>query len=202
MPKKKSLLSYSKKFEKKDNNPNEKIINLLKAESKKGKLLFISNAPEAKEAQQLGFEVTVVDNDLEIIKESKINNPEINYQYTEFFNFSKRIKKDQFDTIFDNSYSNLLLRSNQSKFYKEIGRILKFNGNIISKILSTDDKYCQKHCPKRHWTVIGDYHINYFDKKQIYKILRRYGFIINKYDILKNKNTCHLLNSTMKAMKL
>jgi hypothetical protein len=202
MTKKKSLFSYSKKFKKKDNKPDEIIIKHLKAESKKGKILFITNSSETVIAEQLGFDVTVIDNDLNVIKEGKKNNSNINYQYSEFFNFSKRIKKDEFNLILDNSFSNLLLRSKLPKYYKEIGRILKYNGNMISKILSTDDPYCQKHCPKRHWTTIGDYHLNYFDKKQIYKILRKFGFSINKYEIIKNKNTYHLLNSTMKAMKL
>jgi len=202
MAKKITLFSYSKKKKQKSDEVDKKVIRFLKAQSEKGRLLIISDAPEAKDAQKLGFEVTVVDSDLNTVKEGRQKNKKINYEYSDFLSFARRIRKDEFDIVYDNAFSNSLLRNQNSNFYKDVSKILKFNGTLITKLLTTNDPYCKEHCPIRNWTYIGDYHINYFTKNQILKLLKLHGFNVNKYSVIKNKNTYHLLNSTLKTMKL
>ncbi len=202
MAKKLTLFSYSKKRKQEKGEADRKIIGFLKAQSVKGKLLVITDAPEAEEARRLGFEVTVVDSDLNTVKEARERNENIDYQYSEFFSFARRMPKDTYDIVYDNSYSNSLLRSRNSKFYKELAKLIKYDGTLITKVLSTQDPYCREHCPKRNWTYVGGHHLNYFTKSRVLKLLNLNGFTVNKYTIAKDRNTHHLLNSTLKAMKL
>ncbi len=202
MAKKLTLFSYSKKKKQEKSESDRKVIGFLKAQSVKGKLLIISDAPEAEEALRLGFDVTVVESDLDTVKEARENNKDINYEYSDFFSFAKRLQKDSFGAVFDNSYSNSLLRSRHSKFYKELAKLIKYDGTLITKILSTQDPYCREHCPKRNWTYIGGHHLNYFTKSQILRLLNLNGFSVNKYTAAKDRNTYHLVNSSLKAMKL
>jgi len=203
MPEKLTLYSYSKRS-RNVNLADSQIIEFLKT-VKPGKLLIIS-AGSAGQAAKKGFEVTVVDDDLRAIKKARKANPGVKYEYSDFFSFSKREKKNAFDCIIDNGYSSRLRRRGLNRFYKEISKMLRFDGCLLSKTLSVADEYCQEHCPKRHWTYIGKEYVNFFDNKSITKVVRRHGFKVRNHRDFTYEgdapNTYNILSAVQKSMKL
>jgi len=163
--------------------------------------------PEAIYAQEKGFFVRVVDNDLAAIKKARKQNHKLKLQYSEFFSFSKRIRKDAYDIVIDNGFSHSLRRGQLNRFYKEISRMLKYNGKLFTKNYSDTDPYCKKHCPKRKWTYVDDKYLNFFSKTLIIGYLRKYGLSVNsnetrKYPEAKDIRIYHIIISTLKSMKI
>jgi len=203
MPKKLTLFSFSKKKPERVFDPDKWMIRFLK-QLKHGRVLMIGYGPEAIYASKKGFNVTVVDDDLRRIKKARQKHTGIRFEYSSFFNFSRRIRKDEFDIVLDNKYSHRLRRSQLSRFYKEIARMLRFNGRLFTKTYSTQDSYCREHCPKRHWTMINEHYMNFFDKRLILVSLRKSGLYVNTYNLRNypDKHTYHVVTSTLKTMKL
>lgn len=205
MPKKVTLFSYSKEKEKKDKIPDKHIINFLKSQ-KKSRILFIGFAMSAYYADKQGFKVTIVDDDLGAIKDGKALSKRVTHEYNEFFNYSKKSRKNSFDIIVDKGYSQTLRRNKTGKFYKEIAKLLTFNGKLLTKVYSTTDSYCIEHCPKRHWTYIENNYLNFFTKQRLLKLLH-INFKVQKYSLekyIENEKirTYHFVVSVLKVMKL
>lgn len=194
----KTLESYSKK--KKVLLEDKEIMRFLDSVPT-GRLLII-NAGSGSYAAKKGFDVTVVEEDLALIKEARKKNPKVKYEYSNLFQFAKRTRKDSFDAIIDNSYSQALRRSELHRLYKQLGKMLRFDGKLFSKVLSVDDEYCKKHCPKRHWTMVEGQYMNFFEKKLILKFHRKYGFSVDKYLVATDERTSHVVYSTLRSMKL
>jgi len=200
MARKITLLRYAKK-PKESKEPDKEVIGFLKAGSK-GKLLIINAGPEINAIKKLGYDVTVIDEDFSKVKKSKELHENIKFEYIDFFNFARRSGRSAFDTVLDNGYSDQLLRTRHQKYFIEVAKLLKYNGILITKVLSVTDDYCKAHCPKRQWTYIDDHHVNFFEKKGLLRLLKRSGFHINKHLEKTANRTYHYVHSTLKLMKL
>ncbi len=203
MPRKLTLLSFAKKHKESKKEPDKSIIKFLK-KLKKGSLLILPAGAgfEANYAQKKGFSVTAIDDDIDLIKQARAMNSSIDLNYSTFFAFAKKLSKNQFDYVVDNGYSQTLHRDKLPRFYKSISRILKHNGRLMTRALSTSDEHCKKHCPQRQWTYSDGRYINFFNKGFLLDILRKSGFNVENYQLEKSGHTYHIVKSSLKLTKL
>jgi len=170
--------------------------------NKPGKILIINAGPGAH-ARKKGYDVVVIDDDLATIKAARARAEQVHYEYADFFSFARRNVKNSYDYVIDNGYSNRMKRSQLHRFFREISKVLKYNGKLLTKTLSVNDSYCKEHCPKRHWTYMGEDYVNFFGKKEIVKNLLRYGFVVSTHaEKTIGDQTFHFLQSTQKIVKL
>ena len=107
----------------------------------------------------------------------------------DIFNFVKKVPKNEFSVVLDSKFSNRLTLGHLKRYYKNIAKALQHNGLMYLQVLSTEDTYCKKHCPKRKWTKIKDVYIRFFSKKELIKLLRLTGLKVEQFKIVKQKST-------------
>ena len=189
---KKGLLKYSApNFLICKSGPEPEFISFLSEVKNRGKLVDVGCGIglESDYAQKLGFEVVAIDNNYSCIKKAKEINHRVDFKQMDIFNFVKKVPKNEFSVVLDSKFSNRLTLGHLKRYYKNIAKALQHNGLMYLQVLSTEDTYCKKHCPKRKWTKIKDVYIRFFSKKELIKLLRLTGLKVEQFKIVKQKST-------------
>jgi hypothetical protein len=201
MAKKITLFSYAKKQDEEKRSADSEILAFLRNVTP-GNVLMLSTGEEAATALQMGFSVTVFDDDLSLIQEQKKANPRIEYEYGSRVSFMKRAQSSEYQYIIDNCYCNRLRRRELSRFYKDLAKIMATRGQLFTRAFSTDDPYCKEHSPLRHWTMLKDRYINYFTRSQLTRRIEKAGFRIDSYSVEKAQGIFHVIRARLAFMKL
>lgn len=87
------------------------------------------------------------------------------FQSHKFFELAKK-KRQEYVAVYDVSFSSYLYKSELSRFYTYISRILNYKGRLYGLVLSDESEECRR-CPVRRWTYIDGHYTRFITKKEL-----------------------------------
>lgn len=97
-----------------------------------------------------------------------------------FFELAKK-ESQSFDYVLDLGFSPFLYKSELSRFYTYLSRILKFKGILYSLVLSTDSGDCKKRCPVRQWSYFDRHYVRFVEEQELKEFVEG-NFRIDKFE--------------------